>query len=280
MGGQSERVAQVTLPANGPSADYPMVLGAPYAVDGVTYTPADKLNYDAVGYAFADAGGGDAITGSHRTLPLPSYAEVTALDSGKTVLVRMERRGPVAGPGLVALSPGAALQLGINGRDKVAVRVRRVNPPEFERAQLRRGEHAADRMETPKPLLAVLQRKLDLQDGGAAPKPALPGAAVSPAVVVAPVAPVVKPALVVAPKPAPTPAAITPNARALVVQVAAFSTRDRADGVAGKLGGKVSPSGRFWRVQIGPYAQQAEADAALVKAKSAGYSDARIQHAG
>ncbi len=273
MGGQGERVPAVTLPANGPAADYPMVIGAPYSVDGVTYTPADKLNYDAVGYAFADAGGGDAITGSHRTLPLPSYAEVTALDSGKTVLVRMERRGPMTGTGLVALSPGASLQLAINGRDKVAVRVRRVNPPEFERAQLRRGEHAADRMETPKPLLAVLMRKLDLQDGGAPPKPALPGVAVSPTPAVV-VAPVVKPVVALAP------VASTPTGRALVVQVAAFSTRDRADGVATKLGGKVSSSGRFWRVQIGPYAQQAEADAALVKAKSAGYSDARIQRAG
>ncbi|OYZ98915.1 MAG: hypothetical protein B7X96_00400, partial [Novosphingobium sp. 17-62-8] len=35
----------------GPAGDYPMVLGAPFVVDGVTYTPADTMNYDSVGYA-------------------------------------------------------------------------------------------------------------------------------------------------------------------------------------------------------------------------------------
>jgi len=94
-------------PISGPAADYPMVLGDPFVVDGVTYTPTDRLNYDAVGYAVPDAEGGGGISGAHRTAPLPSYVEVTALDSGRTILVRLERRGPMQGDGLVALSPGA-----------------------------------------------------------------------------------------------------------------------------------------------------------------------------
>nr|WP_235209860.1 RlpA-like double-psi beta-barrel domain-containing protein [Sphingobium sp. Ant17] len=66
------------------------MIGAPYAVAGVTYTPEDTLNYDAVGYAgwYGEELQGNktangetfmpmAITAAHKTLPLPSYVEVT-----------------------------------------------------------------------------------------------------------------------------------------------------------------------------------------------------------
>jgi rare lipoprotein A len=148
-------------PISGPAADYPMVLGDPFVVDGVTYTPTDRLNYDAVGYAVPDAEGGGGISGAHRTAPLPSYVEVTALDSGRTILVRLERRGPMQGDGLVALSRGAMAQLGLTGTH-APVRVRRVNPPEVERALLRSGQQAPARMDTPPGLLAALKRKLGI----------------------------------------------------------------------------------------------------------------------
>jgi rare lipoprotein A len=99
-----------TAPVTGPAADYPMVIGEPFVVDGVTHTPNDRLNYDAVGYAALGDEGGSSITVAHRTMPLPSYLEVTALDSGKTILVRVERRGPMTNARLIELSPGAAAQ--------------------------------------------------------------------------------------------------------------------------------------------------------------------------
>jgi rare lipoprotein A len=143
----------------GPESDYPLVVGEAFTVDGKMYVPSDTMNYDAVGYAESGEGG-DVVTGAHRTLPLPSYAEVTSLTSGKTILVRLTRRGPMAGTNLVALSPGAWAQLGLGEGAKAPVRVRRVNPPESERAMLRLGQHAPDRMETPPGLLGVLKRKL------------------------------------------------------------------------------------------------------------------------
>jgi rare lipoprotein A len=143
----------------GPERDYPLVVGEAFTVDGKTYVPSDTMNYDAVGYAESGEGG-DVVTGAHRTLPLPSYAEVTSLSSGKTILVRLTKRGPMAGTNLVALSPGAWAQLGLGEGAKAPVRVRRVNPPESERAMLRLGQHAPDRMETPPGLLGVLKRKL------------------------------------------------------------------------------------------------------------------------
>lgn len=279
----------------GPGADYPIVVGAPFTIDGVTYTPADKMNVDQVGYAYSggassDNAGGAAISTAHRTLPVPSYVEVTSLETGKTILVRVERRGPMTGDGLIELSPGATAQLGINPAGKTPVRVRRVNPPEIERAALRRGERAPDRMDTPKSLVAVLLRKLNPGLPGAAPAAAtLPGPASVAATVAGdhkpPVAAVKPPrAAVTAPKPAtaaPKPAAPTqlPAHGGSVVQVGAFSSKANAEASAAKVGGSVSPAGRLWRVRMGPYAAPGEAAAALAKAKGAGYSDARIQRA-
>jgi len=290
-GGGSAIESMPALATTGPAADYPMVIGAPFVVDGVTHTPVDKMNYDAVGYAAIGSEGGAAVSVAHRTLPLPSYLEVTALETGKTILTRVERRGPMTNARLIELSPGAAAQLGIGSRDKAPIRIRRVNPPENERAVLRAGMPAPERMDTPKSLLAVLTRKLETQEGivaQVAPTPAPSPVATAPAK--PPVKPAVKPP-VRAPKPAPTatpsaaptPAPVpAPAVRAegkWSVQVAAFSTKDRAETAARKLSGQVAPAGKLWRVRMGPFASQAEAQAALAKAKAAGYSDARIQRA-
>jgi rare lipoprotein A len=274
-------------PRTGPAADYPLVIGDPFTIAGVTHTPADKLNYDAVGHASIGEAGGNAVSAAHKVLPLPSYVEVTSLDSGKTILVRLERRGPMDNDHLIELSPGAAAQLGIAGVARAPVRVRRVNPPEVERAMLRSGNRAPERMETPKPLLAVLMRKLtageplapDARPGLASPGPApRPGPMPIPA---AKPAPKPTPPAAFSPKPAPTPAAApAPKPAAsgsFMVQAAAFSSEERAEAAAARLSATVSKPGRFWLMRLGPFATRGEAEAALAKAKAAGYSDARIQ---
>lgn len=281
-----ETVSQVAT--TGPAADYPVVVGPAFAVDGVTYTPVDVMNYDAVGYAGIGPEGGMTVSAAHRTLPLPSYVEVTSIDSGKTILVRVERRGPMTGRQLIELSPGAASQLGIVGQPRAAVRVRRMNPIESDRAALRSGVAAPARMDTPKSLLTVLQRKLDLQDGvtrpiaGVEPEP-------QPTTVALPTKPEPKgkpkpkPAVPVAaaPKPAPTPAPAPATAAKgkFFVQIGAFSSKANAEAAARKAGGAAIQSGKLWRVRTGPYSNETAAKGALAKAKSAGYTDARIQRA-
>jgi len=156
-GGGSSVASIPAMPANGPQADYPILVGAPYEVAGTRYAPADVLNYDEVGYLILDPGT-MGYTGSHHTLPVPSYAEVTSLETGRTVLVRLERRGPMDSNHLLALSPAAMAQLG--GNMETPVRVRRVNPPEEQRVMLRRGDAAPLRMDTPSSLLSVLRRRL------------------------------------------------------------------------------------------------------------------------
>lgn len=291
--------APVQRATSGPAADYPMVLGAPFTVDGTTWTPADTLNYDQVGYAVVGGEGGAAVSLAHRTLPLPSYVEVTSLKTGKTILARVERRGPMSGTALAELSPGAAAGLGVND-PREPVRVRRVNPPETERALLRSGQNAPARMETPMSLVAVLMRKLEpAAPATPAPPPPVPvveAAPKKPAVMPPTLKPVAKveapkPVAKAEPKPAeaPAPKAVPPatakpaaklaTSGAYVVQVAAFSDAARAAAAARKLGGAVSPAGRLHRVRITGFTSAADAGAALAKAKAAGYSDARIQRA-
>ena len=320
-GGSPKSVSAAPPPATGPAADYPMVLGAPFTVEGVTYTPADTWNYDAVGRALIGGEGGSAISGAHRTLPLPSYVEITSLETGKTILVRLERRGPMTGSGLVELSPGAAAQLGVAGRSDAPIRLRRVNPPEADRAPLRLGQSATARLDTPKSLLAVLQRKLDVQEGRTPVPAAAPEGNNAPKAEVANAAPKPEPkpakgksaakagAPKTLPKPQPVftvtdpssvppgkPDAAKPAAQPvtkpvakpstasagapLVVQIGAFSSEERAKAAAAKIGAQVVPAGKVWRVRSGPFTDRAAAEAALAKARAAGYSDARIQRGG
>ncbi len=50
LGSGSAELPLAAAPANGPQADYPVILGEPYTVAGTSYTPEDVLNYDHVGY--------------------------------------------------------------------------------------------------------------------------------------------------------------------------------------------------------------------------------------
>lgn len=269
-------------PANGPQADYPMVLGKPFIVDGITYTPADTLNYDVVGWA-ATSNIGSGISASHRTLPLPSYVEITALETGRTILVRLERRGPMTGDLLTELSPAAAEQLGIIGQAGAAVRVRRVNPPEPERAALRSGRPAPLRMETPPSLRNVLLHRLEQQGAGA--QVSRPGPMSTPdRMAAAPAAPApaqrprAHPAVVASP-PIPEPDVQASGAARgpWFVQVGAYSTRERANAVAKALRARVVPGGGLWRVRLTGLASAAEAKAVWAQVQNAGYRDARIQ---
>lgn len=61
-----------------------------------------------------------------------------------------------------------------------------------------------------------------------------------------------------------------------VVQAAALSNRERAQGVASAIGRRVEQSGSFYRVRTGPFATRAQAEASLAIVRAAGYTEARI----
>ena len=288
-------------PASRAVSDFPVKLGEPYQVGGKSYVPADTLNYDEVGYASwygEEMGGGDTANGeaflpagisaAHRTLPLPSYVEVTALDTGRTILVRVNDRGPFSSDRLIDLSKGAAEQLGIAGQGHAPVRVRRVNPPEQERAALRSGRPAAERLESPPALLNALRRRIGekpvaLAAAGAPPKPPvrqgikpipLPP---SRAAVPPPVAGdrfSREEAIPPAPRPAPPPRATASGS--WFVQLGAFGNRASAESLARSAGARAVTTGAITRVRFGPFANEAEAKEALRSAYAKGYREARV----
>ncbi len=265
------------LADNGPADDYPVVLGDPFVIEGVTYTPEDVMNYDAVGYALAGEAQGSGVTAAHKTLPLPSYVEVTSLETGRTILVRVTSRGPMRGDSLIGLSPAAISELGLADLASQAVRVRRVNPPEAERAMLRAGEPVPPRMDTPVALLSVLKRKLGI-DGGAkagavALKPYVPGQDSLPVPEMNPAAKPPEPAET-APESAPAATAATKGS---FVQLGAFSNEANARKVASGVDAHVSKAGKLWIARMGPFASKSDTDAALAKARAAGYGEAIVR---
>lgn len=155
-----------------PVSDLPVRIGKPYAIRGVTYVPAAQPDYDMLGRASwygAESGNRTAngerfrvkaVTAAHTTLPLPSYVEVTALDTGRTILVRVNDRGPFAAGRIIDLSRGAARQLGMERQGTVPVRVRVVDPPEKERARLRKGKGVAERPRVPEATLVQWRARL------------------------------------------------------------------------------------------------------------------------
>lgn len=71
----------------------------------------------------------NAFSAAHRTLPLPSFARVTHVASGRSVIVRVNDRGPFEGKGLIQLSFAAANALGMTGnRNTARVRVEGIDP--------------------------------------------------------------------------------------------------------------------------------------------------------
>lgn len=140
-----------------PVSDVPVRIGKPYTIRGTTYTPAADPAYDRLGYAswYGPESGKqtangerfrpDGITAAHTTLPLPTYVEVTSLDTGKRIIVRVNDRGPFSGGSrIIDLSRGAAEQLGIRRQGIAPVRVRVVAPSEKDRERLREGKPARE----------------------------------------------------------------------------------------------------------------------------------------
>ncbi len=70
----------------------------------------------------------NAVSAAHPTLPLPSMVEVTNLDNGKTLQVRVNDRGPFVGGRVIDLSHEAARQLGYDRKGLANVRVKYVGP--------------------------------------------------------------------------------------------------------------------------------------------------------
>ncbi|WP_181183989.1 septal ring lytic transglycosylase RlpA family protein [Prosthecodimorpha hirschii] len=114
-------------------------VGKPYNIAGRTYVPREDPNYDNTGVASwygSDFHGrltanGEiydrtAISAAHPTMPLPSYARVTNLRNGRSIVVRVNDRGPYAGNREIDLSERTAELLDFKGKGLANVRVQYV----------------------------------------------------------------------------------------------------------------------------------------------------------
>ena len=116
-------------------------VGEPYQVAGRWFKPKEQPNYDKTGPAswYGEAfnrrmtSNGEwfdmtRLTAAHPTLPLPSYAKVTNVNNGKTVVVRINDRGPFVGPRIIDLSKQSASALGFKQQGTATVRVQYIGP--------------------------------------------------------------------------------------------------------------------------------------------------------
>jgi rare lipoprotein A len=83
------------------------------------------------------------MTAAHPTLPIPSYARVTSLASGKQVILRINDRGPFHANRIIDVSYTAALKLGLLGKGSQEVEIERLLPAEIERILASRAKGAA-----------------------------------------------------------------------------------------------------------------------------------------
>ena len=122
------------VPPSAPLAAPHYVIGAAYQLDGNWHYPQEQFEYDATGLAerLPDRTGlstdGEladplAMAGAHPTLQLPAIVDVTNLDNGRQIRIRLTDRGP-ANPGrLIGLTRRAADLLGLSDTGAIPVRV-------------------------------------------------------------------------------------------------------------------------------------------------------------
>ena len=255
--------------------------GEPYQVGGIWYVPKDEPGYDKTGVAswYGDAfnmkatADGEifdmnAFSAAHTTLPLPSMVEVTNLDNGRKLAVRVNDRGPFVGNRIIDLSHAAAAELGYDRKGLAHVRVRYLGPAPLA------GPAAAVRVASTKP---------------APPVTAVPTAAAT--VATAPIT-------IAALPPPPSPVAVTvlpplaastrsPPAEAgsvFRIQAGAFGDQNNARLAADRLSeagvAVIEPMERggvtLYRVMLPGPADEAGAFALRDRVAGIGFADARV----
>ena len=257
-----------------PRAQPTYKVGKPYQIKGVWYYPREDADYDATGIASwygSDFHGKltangeiydmNTLTAAHKTLPMPSSVRVTNLENGRSIVLRVNDRGPFVHGRIIDVSRRASQLLGFHKQGTAKVRV----------AILQAGgkRFIADKpttTEAEKKLVAAVPR--DGVTSQALPPPS--GVASAPAPVATSVAPEV--------------AQEKAQTTTMYVQAGAFSNRENAD----RLGNALAPIGpvtiskvtlkgqTFHRVRLGPLPTVKDADMTLAQVLESGYPGARI----
>ncbi len=244
----------------------------PYTVLGQNYTPMTQLTpYKARGiaswygrrYHGQKTSSGEiydmyGMSAAHTILPIPSYARVTNVATGKSVVVRINDRGPFHSDRLIDLSYTAAYKLGVLGGGKALVDVESIIPDAGTATTPTIA--AAPAPIPPPPPVATTVPATPLLSPVAIPLPAEPGTQAGPP-----------------PAATPEPVAATPvvmmasEQKGMFLQLGAFGSQDNAENYVARLRAQIDwlapllhvyPKDGLFRVHAGPYANQADARAA------------------
>ncbi len=268
-------------------------VGNPYQIGGKWYYPKADLDYDETGIASwygpgfhgRDTANGERydqndLTAAHPTLPMPTLVEVTNLENGRVLNVRINDRGPYKNGRIIDLSKRAAELLDITRNGTAKVRVRVLRDESLQLAAVAQGKSpemlAQARSDAP-PAVPVASVSAEPLPG--TPEPPQPRARVQAPPAVARSAPQ-------EPLPLPdgqlTRTAVLPSS--IFIQAGAFTEPVNAQRLAGRLDPlgpvSVSPASvngtRFYRVQLGPLASVDEADMLLSRLIGYGFSDSQV----
>jgi rare lipoprotein A len=286
-------------------------VGNPYQIDGIWYHPEENYEYDETGIASwygaafhgkLTANGEDydmnALTAAHRTLPMPSFVRVTNLENGRSLVLKVNDRGPFAKGRIIDISRRGSQLLGFQQQGTAKVRVQIL--ADQSRAIAARLQNRDDLARVGSPITVD---KLPKASVSAEALPAPAGSEASPQVTAQSVvrqvernadpltptgtipnttAPSETVALTANPEAAVQQQAVTPSS--IYIQAGAFGLFDNANKVKARLSplgsvfmDQVLIEGRdLYRVRIGPLNDVQQADAMLAQVIGTGYPDARI----
>jgi rare lipoprotein A len=294
--GLSKRVVEIGEPA--PKGGGRYKVGDPYQIGGRWYVPQESPGYDKVGVAswYGDLFHGrytangevfdmEALSAAHPTLPLPVYAEVTNLQNGRTIVVRVNDRGPYAHDRIIDLSKRSAKELGIYRPGTAQVRVRYLG-----KAPLNGDDTYERRVLASQPWVRVAENSSPRKRAMAlarAPAPSTVGSTEKARWQTVALAPKTSPdreTAAVRDEPAAPPASREGRGPLIFVQAGSFRSEENADQARRQLTDlgpvHVYPAevdGAIWyRVRLGPYRDDGAAGEVLAKAVASGVSGARL----
>ena len=254
----------------GPGGIYKV--GNPYIINNVKYIPSIQPNYNKTGIASwygmkfhgkKTANGEiydmNELTAAHKTLPMPSYVQVINIDNGRSLVVRVNDRGPFVNNRIIDMSRRGAQLLGFKDQGIAKVRVKLVSPS--EEGFIAKKPLLKDEIEDK--VIAVPLRKVESEPIEITDTKNKPAAStnLSPQIALEPV-----------------------EVSRVYIQVGSFSIYQNAS----KLGARLSPYGpiqissliikevEFFRVRIGPLSTVKIADETLIEIINIGHNDARI----
>ena len=270
----SSSVESETLGSANCSSGVTYKIGKPYKIDGMWYYPHEDYAYEETGMVSWYGGNGDGfagkktangevfdpeqLTAAHRTLPLPSIIEVTNLENGRSVKLRVNDRGPFARDRILDVSRKASQLLGFSAKGQIKARVKiLVN----ESKQLKDAVVACEDTAGYTPASAATGAPMALVEDDPYASPYASELSAS--------------------EQTATPVAATGD---YYVQLAAFSSEESARSLAQQVNSthptKVMEvqinNTTMYRVRSGPVASEAEAQQLLNSLHNEGFSDARI----